>query len=95
MLRRNQPVASPCWSEMLRHALPAGEQIAEEAEHGAEIDRHQPGLVLEDDVLPGDEAGLTRPMALPSRRTGRPRTGEAPGSPISAMTVAGSGVRNG
>ena len=41
---------------MLGHALPAGEEIAEGAEHGAEIDRHQPGLVLENDILSGDKA---------------------------------------
>jgi hypothetical protein len=42
---------------MLGHPLPAGEQIADPTEHGAEIDRHEAGAVLEDDVLAGDEAG--------------------------------------
>ena len=41
---------------------------------------------------PAMKPGLTRPIALPSRRTAWPRTGEAAGSPISPMTVAGLGV---
>ena len=38
----------PCWPEMLGHAPPAGEQIADEAEHRAKVDGHKTRLVLID-----------------------------------------------
>ncbi len=56
--RAAEPAGRLTWLiHVLRHALPAGEEIADKPEHGAEIDRHQPGLVLEDHILAGDEAG--------------------------------------
>ena len=54
MPRRNHTRDVPRFVEMLRHARVAGEEIADQPEHRAEIDEDEPGPVLEDEVLAGE-----------------------------------------